>query len=79
MLVSGKALSSEPYGTGFDDLSCWHDGSACKKALILTLVFSNGGGRVVSASGSEMSVSSSTPTSAIMFIYKAYTSNGMRN
>ena len=28
-----KALSSEPYGTGFDDLSCWHDVSACKKAL----------------------------------------------
>ena len=32
----------------------------------------HGGGRVVSASGSETSVSSSTPTSAI--IYDAYTS-----
>ena len=34
--------------------------------------WSHGGGRVVSASGSETSVSSSTPTSAI--IYDAYTS-----
>ena len=31
--LSGKALSSETYGTGFDDLSCWNDVGACKKAL----------------------------------------------
>ena len=29
--ISGKALSSESYGTGLDYLSCWHDVSACTK------------------------------------------------
>ena len=37
----------------------------------------HGGGRVVSASGSETKVTSSTPTSAI--IYDAYTSVIKRN
>ena len=39
---------------------------------ILVIRGQHGGGRVVSASGSETSVSSSTPASAI--IYDAYTS-----
>ena len=30
---SGKALSSESYGTGFDNLSCWHDVCAYTKTL----------------------------------------------
>ena len=33
----------------------------------ITFYYAHGGGRVVSASGSETSVSSSTPTSAIIY------------
>ena len=45
----------------------------CRKRIRrINSEIAHGGGRVVSASGSETSVSSSTPTSAI--IYDAYTS-----
>ena len=43
-----------------------------KKMYMKKCYFAHGGGRVVSASGSETSVSSSMPTSAT--IYDAYTS-----
>ena len=42
------------------------------QVLNLSITYQHGGGRVVSASGSETSVSSSAPASTI--IYDAYTS-----
>ena len=50
---------------------CWLSANHSSAPSINTRPF-HGGGRVVSASGSETSVSSSMPTSAI--IYDAYTS-----
>ena len=70
-LVLHQHLNSNVTST---EIQTKHEGniSTCHRTLFSD--YSNqahGGGRVVSASGSETSVSSSTPTSAI--IYDAYT------